>query len=541
MIDVLINAGIGAVRPEIFLLVFTIFLLLYGLYNHQYVRTPFIVPAALLVLMFTGYLVIGLFNSIISAIFSLTLVFILIFDLVNLKKKTGFFRASFLSSVVSLVFFIFVSPIEKDLGCTNDGVFLGGMFASNAFTVFAKVLILLSGGFVLMLSSGFLREEGGRPFEFIILLLFSLLGMMLMISAADLLSLYMALEMSSLALYVLASFNRDNTKSSEAGLKYFVLGALASGMMLYGMSLVYGFAGSTSFAALGDLFAGQSQLSKGVVLGLILMMVGFCFKLSAVPFHMWTPDVYEGAPTPVTAFFATAPKIAALALFTRLLLEPFANAVNQWQQIIIFVSVASMLVGAFGAITQTNIKRLMAYSSIGYVGFLFMALAAGNASGVQSMLIYMSLYIFMCASMFGAVLLMKRDGKAVENIKDLSGVSQTNPALAVAVSISIFSMAGIPPLSGFFGKMYVLLAAVEANLTWLAVVGVITSVVSCYYYLKIIKTMYFDEPAPAFDGGAPFLVNAAIVIGAVVTMLFFLVPSPLIVLAKTAASSLLLK
>ena len=365
MIDVLIKSGIGAIIPEIFLLFSTIFFLLYGLYRQQQVRISLII-FALFALAWTLYLVV----------------------------------------------------------CPNivSGVFLNGMFASNAFTVFAKILVLLSGGLVLMLSSGFLREEGGRPFEFIILMLFALLGMMLMISAADLLSLYMALEMSSLALYVLASFTRDHAKSSEAGLKYFVLGALASGMMLYGMSLVYGFAGSTSFAALGELLAGQDTLSKGVVLGLVLIMVGFCFKLSAVPFHMWTPDVYEGSPTPVTAFFATAPKIAALALFTRVLFEPFAHAVSQWQQVVIFVSLTSMLVGALGAIAQSNIKRLLAYSSIGHVGFMLMAQAAGNQAGVQAMLIYLSVYIFMSVGMFGAVLLMKRDGKSLENIKDLSGL-----------------------------------------------------------------------------------------------------------------------
>ena len=481
MMDLFINAGINAAKPEIFLLFSTVFLLLFGLYRGQRVQTPFIL-LTLLVLIFTAYLV--------------------------------------------------LCPH------TTNGVFLGGMFASNSFTMFAKILVLLSGALVLMLSSGFLREEGGRPFEFIILMLFALLGMMLMISAADLLSLYMALEMSSLALYVLASFERDHAKSSEAGLKYFVLGALASGMMLFGMSLVYGFAGSTSFEALGTLFAGQYMLSKGVIIGLILIMVGFCFKISAVPFHMWTPDVYEGAPTPVTAFFATAPKIAALALFMRLLLEPFGGAINNWQQIIVFVSLTSMLVGSLGAITQTNIKRLLAYSSIGHVGFMLMALATGKASGVQAMLIYMAVYIFMSVGMFGCVLLMKRARSPLENIKDLSGLSQNNPLMAIVISICIFSMAGIPPMAGFFGKMYVVLAAIDGGLTWLAVVGVGTSVIGCYYYLKIIKTMYFDEAAPKFDKSSSLLVNIAIAIGAGVTMLFFLVPTPLIMLAKTAASVL---
>lgn len=472
---------IQAVLPEFFLLFSTILFLLYGLYRQQQVRTSLI----LLTLFALG-----------------------------------------------ITIYMLLCPHNV------SGVFLGGMFTSNNFTVFAKMLVLMSGGLVLMLSTGFLREEGGRPFEFIILMLFALLGMMLMISAADLLSLYMALEMSSLALYVLASFTRDNAKSNEAGLKYFVLGALASGMMLYGMSLIYGFAGSTSFAALAELFAVHETFSKGVVLGLVLVMVGFCFKLSVVPFHMWTPDVYEGAPTPVTVFFATAPKVAALALFTRFLLEPFAPAILQWQQIIIFVSIMSMLVGAFGAIMQTNIKRLLAYSSIGHVGFMLMALASGNTSGVQAMLIYLSVYIFMSVGMFGAVLLMKRDGKPLENIKDLSGLSQTNPLLAIVIGICIFSMAGIPPMSGFFGKLYVVLAAIEGGLTWLAVLGVCISVVSCYYYLKIIKVMYFDEAVPAFDKGSSILVRVSIALGTGVTMLFFLVPAPLVSLAKTAALAL---
>lgn len=483
MMEVLIKAGIGAVKPELFLLFCTIVLMLYGLYRQPRVNTLFVFLA---------------------------------------------------------IFAVVITGLLAVCPTIPTGIFLGGMFESNSFTVFSKALILAAGALVLMLSSGFLREEGGRPFEFIILMLFALVGMMLMVSAADLLALYMALEMSSLALYVLASFSRDHAKSSEAGLKYFVLGALASGMMLFGMSLVYGFAGSTSFAALSDLFAGQHyMLSKAVVVGLILIMVGFCFKLSAVPFHMWTPDVYEGAPTPVTAFFATAPKVAAMALFVRLLLEPFASAVGQWQQVIIFVSLASMLMGAFGAIMQTNIKRLLAYSSIGHVGFMLMGLAAANQSGVQAIFIYLAVYIFMSVGMFGAVLRMKRGGESLENIKDLSGISQTNPLLAIVFGICIFSMAGIPPMSGFFGKMYVVLAAINGGLTWLAVAGVLTSVVSCYYYLKIVKTMYFDEPLPAFDKIDSPLLNMGIAIGAVVTMFYFLVPTPLITMAKTVAATII--
>ncbi|MCE2926990.1 MAG: NADH-quinone oxidoreductase subunit NuoN [Rickettsiales bacterium] len=422
--------------------------------------------------------------------------------------------------------------------CQHHGAqtIFNGMFHVDGFTLFAKLLILGSAALVLIMASDWLHVRG-RPFEFVILKLFAVLGMLLMVSANDLLALYMALEMSSLALYVLASFSRDTTKSSEAGLKYFMLGALASGMMLFGMSLVYGFAGTTSFDALGVAFAG-GEVSKGIIVGMILIIVGFCFKLSAVPFHMWTPDVYEGAPTPVTAFFATAPKIAAMVLFTRLLLDPFASLFAQWQQVVIAASVLSMLVGALAAIVQTNIKRLLAYSSIGHVGFMLMALATGSQAGVQAMLIYLGVYIFMSAGMFGCVMLMRRGGHAVEEIKDLSGLSQTHPAMAIAISIFMFSMAGIPPLAGFFGKMFVIIAAVSSGLVWLAVIGVLTSVIGCYYYIKVVKVMYFDEPAWGFDKSQTIWLPASVSLGAAVTFLFFLLPMPLIAQASIAAKIL---
>lgn len=415
-----------------------------------------------------------------------------------------------------------------------------GMFAVDRFVVFSQLLILAASAVVVLIASPWLKEGEGRPSEFLVLMLFATLGMLLMVAANDLLTLYMALEMSSLALYVLASFDRDHTKASEAGLKYFVLGALASGMMLFGMSLVYGFAGTTGFEALAKLFAPEHMIvSKGVVVGLILIMVGFCFKLSAVPFHMWAPDVYEGAPTPVTAFFATASKVAAFALFARFLLHPFGHLFGQWQQIVIFVSVTSMVVGALAAIMQTNIKRLLAYSSIGHAGYMFMGLAAGNVAGVQGVLIYLATYIFMSAGAFGCVLLMKRDGEYVETIKDLAGLAQTRPALAIAMSIFMFSMAGIPPMSGFFAKLYVLLPAIGAGLTWLAVVGVVASVIGGYYYIKVVKVMYFDEPAAPFDAGTPCMLRAGIVICAGVTLLFFLMPTPLVEQARLAAEALL--
>ncbi|MFO0388417.1 MAG: NADH-quinone oxidoreductase subunit NuoN [Alphaproteobacteria bacterium] len=422
--------------------------------------------------------------------------------------------------------------------CAEPQTVMNGMFITDAFACFGKVLILGAGILVLLFSSGWLREEGGRPFEFIILMLFATLGMMFMVSAADFLTLYIGLEMASLSLYVLASFQRDHAKSSEAGLKYFVLGALASGMLLFGISLVYGFTGTTSFDSLSALFGAGGEISKATIVGLIFIMVGFCFKLSAAPFHMWAPDVYEGAPTPVTAFFATAPKIAAFALFTRVLMQPFGELLSQWQQVVIFAAIASMLVGALAAIMQTNIKRLLAYSSIGHVGFIFMAIAAGSTEGVQAMLVYLALYIFMSAGAFGCVLAMRRGGEPVEDIKSLAGLSQTQPFMAALLAVFMFSMAGIPPLAGFFGKMYVVLAAVKADLIWLAVLGVATSVIACYYYLKVVKVMYFDTPAKHFDADAPFAFRAAMIAAVLVTALFFLMPTPLVTGAKAAADSL---
>ena len=418
---------------------------------------------------------------------------------------------------------------------TSAATAMNGMFIADGFASFVKLLLLTAAAMTLLLSAGW---ADGRPFEIIPLMLFSLLGMMVMVSANDMLTLYMGLEMSSLALYVLAAFDRDHAKSAEAGLKYFVLGALASGMMLFGISLVYGFAGSTGFEALADTFAASSA-SKGVVIGVVFMIVGLCFKVSAVPFHMWAPDVYEGAPTPVTAFFATAPKIAALALFTRVMLQPFGELIASWQQVIVLVSIASMFGGAFGAIMQGNIKRLLAYSSIAHAGFVLMGLAAGNTAGVQALLIYLALYIFMSAGAFGCVLLMRRRGHAVENVSDLSGLSQTQPLMAATIGIFMFSMAGIPPLAGFFGKWYVVLAAVEAGLVPLAVAGVVASVVGCYYYLKVVKIMYFDAPAPRFDAQAPLGLRLGVAIGALVTLWFFLMPSPLVNAAMSAAQTVL--
>jgi len=356
----------------------------------------------------------------------------------------------------------------------------------------------------------------------------------MLISAGDLIALYLGLELMSLALYVVAASSRDNVRSTEAGLKYFVLGALSSGMLLYGASLIYGFTGTVGFAGIA---AGARGGSIGIVFGLVFVLAGLCFKVSAVPFHMWTPDVYEGAPTPVTAFFASAPKVAALAVFTRVALTAFPGIMLQWQQIVVFVSIASMALGSFAAIGQRNIKRLMAYSSIGHMGYALVGLAAGTPEGVQGVLVYMSIYVAMTLGTFAVILSMRRDGELVENISDLSGLARTHPTMAFFLGVLLFSLAGIPPLAGFFAKFYVFLAAIKAGLFTLAVVGVLTSVVGAYYYLAIVKIMYFDEPARGFQR-MPALLRLVLGVSGLVNILFFAYPAPLVNAATAAAKSL---
>jgi len=338
----------------------------------------------------------------------------------------------------------------------------------------------------------------------------------------------------SLALYVVAASNRDNAKSTEAGLKYFVLGALSSGMLLYGASLIYGFTGTVNFAGIA---LAAKQGSIGIVFGLVFLLAGLCFKVSAVPFHMWTPDVYEGAPTPVTAFFASAPKVAAMAVFVRVALTAFPGITPQWQQIVIFVAIASMALGSFAAIGQRNIKRLMAYSSIGHMGFALIGLAAGTSEGIEGVLIYMAIYLAMTLGTFAVILAMRRDGQMVEGIGDLAGLARTNPTMAFFLAMLLFSLAGIPPLAGFFAKFYVFLAAIKAGLFVLAVIGVVTSVVGAYYYLTIVKIMYFDEPAKAF-GPMAYELKVVLAVTGLFNLLFFVYPGPLVAAATAAAKSL---
>lgn len=438
---------------------------------------------------------------------------------------------------IAVVAMLFAAVLSMGYG-TGRAVTFNGLFVMDAFGVFVKVLVLVASSLAVLMSLSYLEREQIRKPEFPVLMLFATLGMLMMVSANDLMSLYVGLETQSLALYVIASFRRDSAKSSEAGLKYFVLGALSSGLLLYGASLVYGFAGSTSFDKLAALLAGGEHPSAGLVVGMVFVAAGLAFKVSAVPFHMWTPDVYEGAPTPVTAFFAVAPKIAAIALFTRLLVEPFGHMTHQWQQIIIASSVLSMFLGSFAAITQSNIKRLMAYSSIGHIGYALVGLATGTEEGIRGLLIYMAVYLFMNVGAFAVILSMKQKGRMVEEIKDLAGLSRTNPMLAAAMAIFMFSMAGIPPMAGFFGKLYVFLAAIQAHLYTVAVIGVLTSVVGAYYYLRIIKIMYFDEPAEAFDPVGDDGMQAILIGTSLFTLLFFVIPAPILNAAAAAAAAL---
>ena len=411
----------------------------------------------------------------------------------------------------------------------------GGSFVVDEYARFLKVLTLIGSGGALILSRDYFNAEKLQKFEYGPLVLLSTLGMLLLISAADLIALYLGLEMMSLALYVVAASDRDNLRSTEAGLKYFVLGALSSGMLLYGASLIYGFTGTVNFTGIAKA-AGQGA-SIGLIFGLVFLFVGFCFKISAVPFHMWTPDVYEGAPTPVTAFFAAAPKVAGVAIFVRATVVAFPGITHEWQQIVVFVSIASMALGAFAAIGQRNIKRLMAYSSIGHMGFALVGLAAGTAEGVQGVLVYMSIYVAMTLGTFAVILSMRRDGKYVETISDLAGLSRTHPTMAFFLAMLLFSLAGIPPLAGFFAKFYVFLAAIKAGLYVLAVIGVLTSVVGAYYYLAIVKLMYFDEPAAGFQR-MPVLLRLVLGVAGLINILFFAYPAPLLGAATVAAKSL---
>jgi NADH-quinone oxidoreductase subunit N len=427
------------------------------------------------------------------------------------------------------------------LGGGDRRVGFYGMFVTDAFALFMKALVLIGSAATILMGMRYNEDQGIARFEFPVLVLLATTGMMVMVSANDLITLYVGLELQNLALYVVASFNRDSERSSEAGLKYFVLGALSSGMLLYGASLVYGFAGTTAFDELTKLMAGAATVETGILIGLVFVVVGLAFKVSAVPFHMWTPDVYEGAPTPVSAFFAVAPKLAALALFIRFMIAPFGPLIAEWRQVIVFLSIASMVLGAVAAIAQENIKRLMAYSSISHVGYALIGLAAGTSEGIRGVLVYLTIYLFMTVGAWAVILCMRRRGHMLEGISDLAGLSQSQPGLALALAIFMFALSGVPPTAGFFGKFYVFLAAINAQLTGLAVIGVLTSVVSAFYYLRVVKVMYFDEPIGMFDRPLSGEVKGIVFVTAVVTLFLFLFPGPLMGGAEAAASALFVR
>ncbi|MDD2704775.1 MAG: NADH-quinone oxidoreductase subunit NuoN [Acidocella sp.] len=417
-----------------------------------------------------------------------------------------------------------------------DGLLFGGLLKTSLFTRYADALVYLGAAASLILSLDYNRQEKIARFEFPILVLFAVLGMVVMISAADLMTLYVGFELQSLALYISAALARDSLRSTEAGLKYFVLGALASGLLIYGISLVYGFAGTTNFTSLAGILVNGA--GYGTIVGMVFVLVGISFKISAAPFHMWTPDVYEGSPSPVTALFGTAPKAAAMALFLSVMIGPFGHLLAQWQLIIEVLAVLSMAIGSLAAIGQTNIKRLMAYSAIGHMGYALMGLAAGTQAGIQGTLIYIAIYVVMSFGAFACIIAMRRRGQAVETIADLAGLAGQRPGFALAMAIFMWAMAGIPPLSGFFGKLYVFSATLNAGLTTLAVIGVVTSIIGAFYYLRVIKVMYFDAGTPNFDA-TPGSVRFVMGLGAVVTALFVFIPAPLLAAAGAAAKALI--
>lgn len=425
--------------------------------------------------------------------------------------------------------------------CHGSDTTFGGMFINDTFAAFMKVLVLIGAAASIFMSTHFLERQRLMRFEYPILIMFSTLGMMLMISAHGLMALYMGLELQNLSLYVLTSFQRDTVRSSEAGLKYFVLGALSSGMLLYGASLIYGYTGSTEFSHIATALSGTAAVSPGVIAGLVLLLCGLAFKVSAVPFHMWTPDVYEGAPTSVTAYLAIVPKVAALALITRVFMGPFGPIIPEWRQVIVLISIASMALGAIGGVRQQNIKRLLAYSAIGNMGYALMGLCAASEEGVKSIMIFIAIYMVTSIGAFAVVLMMKQRDRMVENVDDLAGLAQKQPMVAMAMAVMMFSMAGIPPLAGFFGKLFVFQAAIDAHLYVLAVIGVLASVVAAYYYLRVVKAMYFDAAGDeTLDRADDRRLNALLALSTAAILAFIVIPGPLLTLTQAAAHSLFL-
>ena len=461
-----------------------------------------------------------IFELILPEIFlSLSIMFLLILGVYKKNSSKIIQNISLIVLVISAVIIFNETLRIKEIKLFNNSIIV------DHLSSFMKIVTLLSAFLVLSISTNYLKTFKIFKIEYPILILSSVLGMMIMISSNDLIVFYMGLELQSLALYVLATFNRDQIKSSEAGLKYFVLSALSSGLLLYGCSLIYGFTGSTNFNVIAEqLNANEYALTFGIV----FILVGLSFKISAVPFHMWAPDVYEGSPTTVTLFFVMVPKIAALTVFIRFLYVPFLNLIDQWQMILIFLSIASMLFGAIAAIGQTNLKRLIAYSSIGHVGYTLAGLATGSNDGIQSSVIYITIYIIMNLGLFSCLLMMKRNNEYYENIEDLSGLSKNHPLLSLSLLVILFSLAGIPPLAGFFAKFYIFKAVLEQSMYFLAIVGLLSTVVAAFYYLKLIKIMYFDKEKEKYDTDHSFWLRFSVSVSTLLILVYFIFPSQLI-------------
>ena len=449
---------------------------------------------------------------------SLSVMFLLI---LGVFKKNGSSLVHYLSMGSLLITGILIlnNPLKEST------TLFSGSYIVDDLSSFMKILTIFAGILVLLISSKYLKLFKIFLIEYPILILCSILGMMVMISSNDLMVFYIGLELQSLALYVLATFNRDQLKSSESGLKYFVLSALSSGLLLYGCSLIYGFSGSTNFNIIGETLNSNNY---GLTFGIVFILVGLAFKISAVPFHMWAPDVYEGSPTPATLFFAVVPKVAALTVFIRFLYVPFINMIDQWQPIIIFLSIASMILGAIAAIGQNNLKRLVAYSSIGHIGYALAGLAVGSNEGIQSSITYISIYIVMNLGLFSCLFMLKRNNQYFETIEDLSGLSKNHPILSLSLLTILFSLAGIPPLAGFFAKFYIFKAVIEQSMYFLAIVGLLSTVIAAFYYLRIIKVIYFEEENEKYDSDHSIWLKMSLTISTLLILLYFIFPSKLV-------------
>ena len=459
---------------------------------------------------------------------------ILVLLLIGLFQKENSFRNICNLSIIILIITFFLIYFDQDLHIENYESF----FKDSSFIQFFKYLIILGSAACIIISKNYFIESKLVRFEIPILILFSSLGMMVLISSNDLISMYLGIELQSLSLYVVAAIKKDSFKSSESGVKYFVLGALSSGILLYGCSLIYGFSGSTNFQEIQINLNSLNNLNLGLIFGLVFVLAGLAFKVSAVPFHMWTPDVYEGAPTSITAFFAIVPKVSAVALIYRFCLEPFGNFYSEWSQIIIFLSIGSMFVGGIAAISQTNIKRLLAYSSIGHVGYLLIGLASANEAGIKGVVIYMTIYIIMNIAVFAIILALKKENNYIEKTLQLSGLSKNQPLIALSLAIIMLSMAGIPPFAGFFGKFYIFTAAIESKLFILAIIGVLSSVVAAFYYIRIIKVIYFEESIDNLELSLNNKMKFVISLSFIFIVFFIIFQSPIIKLSQLSAISI---